>query len=682
MPGIAIPASTTMVFQCWSTLPEAERLLCVGQTLLRKKFDGRQAWPPAGCLLERWEQEIDFKVGKILGDEENESLVRDSDGLGYTCSHVLLMLSKAERRKAIPFIVCYHEDKKKAKGAVKVLSMSNEMRRFGFQYLALKGPLILAGDGPSQGPHPGYPAWNIDSVCGKHVLACRPPIDSQTQGIRATLGGVLKFGPESYYGLTSAHVFFNLFDRRKQTTSSKEDIGIGHSLSDARQFQSAAGAGNRPHPSNITPEAPASHAMFSIHQEDEVYDLENRHLVLKASDQHIGNVFHRDSTVIDPTRLYNPSLDWTLFEITNPRLWRSNITRLSESTSFIPRPGYNKKQAPGGNLIVLSGPGGPEAGVGLGMKSNICLPWSGKFVQAWLLDCELGVGSCGSWVIEPDSAVICGVIVAGSPETGLSWMLPADPIFKDILEKWEGSYEAPQDVFQISRDIRIDLEIDGNKRPGERRRDDGVQGSLPQIILPQHRPSSLAQAGALARSGVSSLLSTMSEAGRVRNPSVVSSDPSNFAKSTGDTVSELESSRTSQPTQQGQRTVQQRASKSDLKDVLGLPDVAFEFVYNCGDGFDAWYEFMDTHPNVLSVPVESFIKAASAAQAENLGGVMRSCVSKAVLLENYTSRVLVREVLREYFKPLIDGDREAMEKFFARRDELRKRVREQSESQQ
>ncbi|EXJ66433.1 uncharacterized protein A1O5_10585 [Cladophialophora psammophila CBS 110553] len=638
-----------------------------------------QGWPPAGFLLKRWEEEIDSKIGKILGDEENQSLVRDSGGLGYTCSHVLLMLSRTRREEAEAFVICYHEEKKKAKGAVKVLKTNKEMERFGFEYLAVKGPLIFTGDGPLEEPHTEHLVWNIDSVCGKHVLACRPPIDSQTQGIRATLGGVLRFGPESYYGLTSAHIFFNLPDRTKQSTSSSEDRGAFESA--GKQAESGSGAEIRLHPSNVIPKTPAFHAMFSIGIKDEGYDSEERHLTLKASDQHIGNnnLYHR-STAIDTTRVYNPSLDWTLFEITNPRFWRTNTVKFSQNHSVIPRPGYNRTRAPLGNLIVLSGPSGPREGVGIGMKSNICLPWSGKFVPAWLLDCELGVGSCGSWVIDPESGVICGIIIAGSPQTGLSWMLPADPIFKDVLEKWQDSYEAPQDVFQISRYMPINFEVGEDRGPKETRNHDGGQGSLPRVVLPQLVPSSLAETASPSRP--SSMLPTMSEAGRIYEPSVISSDPSNFPKSTDYTVSEPESSMTSDPAHQHQRMEQWTASKTDEKGVLGLPDVAFEFVDKCSNDFGPCYKFMMKHPHVLSVPVESFINAASAAQAKNLGGLVRSCITKAVMLQNYTSRVFVEEVLKEYFEPLINGDQEAVGEFFARRDQLYRQIREQSGSQQ
>jgi hypothetical protein len=48
----------------------------------------------------------------------------------------------------------------------------------------------------------------------------------------------------------------------------------------------------------------------------------------------------------------------------------------------------------------------------------------------------LGFGSCGSWVVDPVTEFILGIVVAHSEDQSLTWMLPADPIFADIERRW------------------------------------------------------------------------------------------------------------------------------------------------------------------------------------------------------------------------------------------------------
>jgi hypothetical protein len=71
----------------------------------------------------------------------------------------------------------------------------------------------------------------------------------------------------------------------------------------------------------------------------------------------------------------------------------------------------------------------------------------------------IDIGSCGSWVIDRETEGICGIIIAGCPGTGLSWMLPADPIFSNLLRLWTGLYSRIHEVFQVPSYNSIDLAV-------------------------------------------------------------------------------------------------------------------------------------------------------------------------------------------------------------------------------
>jgi hypothetical protein len=379
-----------MIFQCWTTLPKAERLLCIDKTPLRKEIGGLRAWNPAGCLLERWDDEIESKVEEILGHEEHQSLLRDARGLGYTCSTGLFLLSRTGTDQAKPYIVCFHEKLKKAKEAVKILQENREMSMFGFEYLALEGLLVLTNDRRMEMQGAEADGWISDNHCGNNILACPTPVDSQTWGMKATMGGILKFGPQVYYGLMSAHVFFGSFDRNEETTSNSESEESASYSAKARSPNESE-SGSRLGVGSIVPDWPSFHAIFAVERRDGGLDTETRQHPLSGPDRHIGNTPNAGTIAADHRMFYNPSLDWMLFEITNPRFWGTNNIKLPEGNSVIPRPGYNRVRAPRGDLVVLGGPAGLQVATGIGIKSNISLPWLEGFVQAWLLACELGI---------------------------------------------------------------------------------------------------------------------------------------------------------------------------------------------------------------------------------------------------------------------------------------------------
>lgn len=379
---VTITASIKMIFRSWGILPHTERTLCVGAYLPRTKLGGMNVWKPSGCLLVRWEEEIEHTVTEILCHEENQSL------LGRTSSASLFMLSEAGKDKARPYVVCFNKKEKKAEDAVRNLKDHRDMRVFEFSYLAA-GMRILTNDYQFGVSHDDRSLSSDDNLCGKHILACPIPITESTVGKRATMGGVLKFGPHGYYGLTSAHTFFNSFDKEKE--SGKSSLDSGTSSMTGEDSGSESDLNDSPDVSRIIPDQPSIHGIYSV-ERHEHHSTKVRSLRLGNSNIHVGNVFYDPaSPAFDYTKFYCPERDWALFEIVDPRFWGSNAIRISEHQSLAPRPGYNRTRPPDGDLLVLSGPSGVVEGTGVGIKSSINLPWSTGFVEAWLIACELGM---------------------------------------------------------------------------------------------------------------------------------------------------------------------------------------------------------------------------------------------------------------------------------------------------
>lgn len=378
-----------MTYESWSKLEAAERLLCVGNEQLDQKIRGMKAWRSAGCLKERYEDDISSKLTAIFEHKENRSLLQDSKGHGYTFSFALFMLSEKGRQEAIPFIVLFHDEKKKAEKATRLLQENKEMCMFEFSYLVVKGALVLGRGWPPEAAQLDCRAPKNDNLCGRRVLVCTPPIDPGSLGNPATIGGILCFGKESYYALVSAHIFFESDIRQRQGAAKDHDTSASTNTSE--QSDADFDLDGMSSMSYVVPKKLVARSIYVVDNQIQEGNAAKQQLVLAESDRHVGNSIGEHKTTATITKSYNPSLDWTLVKIRDPRFWRStNTIRLSESYSLTPRPGYNKKAPPVGKLIVLSGPAGFKECTGLGIKSSISLPWSDSFVSAWMLSCELG----------------------------------------------------------------------------------------------------------------------------------------------------------------------------------------------------------------------------------------------------------------------------------------------------
>lgn len=366
-----------MAYISWEELSRDDQLLCIGREVPGANFSGYKVWLPAHCLKERWMKEIEIKVRRIVADAYHTS----------TSSPSLYMLSMAERSEAKPFVVYFDRKLRKAAKAVQALEDSDDMRRFGFAYLAQGGLQALTGDAGERGaPDLGH-ATGVADHSEREIIVCKGMIrNDETNGKRGTIGGILRFGDDEYYGMTSAHIFFNDFDNSKGARSNASESASPSPVSDsAEDFESA----------DIVPEVPACHHVFSV-AKDVAVPLERneslgRLLTLRMRDRYLGKAFSPyELQNIGLERLYNPSQDWALFRVEDPRLQHSNEIKIGPNAPINPVPGYLGNDPPSDELWVISGPCGIVEASGLGMKSSITLPWSAEYVDAWPIACELG----------------------------------------------------------------------------------------------------------------------------------------------------------------------------------------------------------------------------------------------------------------------------------------------------
>ncbi|OCT49163.1 hypothetical protein CLCR_04813 [Cladophialophora carrionii] len=471
-----------------------------------------------------------------------------------------------------------------------------------------------------------------------------------------------------------------------------EDISDDSGSSTKTMHSSDAGSDAVSHATipDTVQERPVLHSVFLLGEDDAGFGGQRVRPLNVFKDIPLGDAFFGASSVdYDYDKFYNPTLDWALFEITNSRYWGPNSFRLSADQVITPRPGYHKPYAPDGDLLVLSGTVAVEA-TGVGIKSSIHLPWSYDFVEAWMLACEMEIGSCGAWVVERETQVICGVLIASSPGSGISWMLPADPIFRDLLQKWQGAYETTQSVFQIPDDLKADIELASVP-------DDHGKGKARDISLlsePAATASGMPHNTEDTVSGMSRVRGMDQPGGIVERIYAQATEPSLSSQSISSgtdriaTMTSLTSLSATDRSQKASRSYPDTDSMSlssrseiggppeadttsppisaglgprpesavHLKNIMNLPAVGYDFVVNCKDDFSDCYNFTKTHTSVLVIPARSFIEAGSAASAAGHGRVARSCLVRAVMLQDIqpATESAIAEILARYYEPLIN----------------------------
>jgi hypothetical protein len=137
----------------------------------------------------------------------------------------------------------------------------------------------------------------------------------------------------------------------------------------------------------------------------------------------------------------NTTLDYALVEITGNTTQFPNILCLSSRISgCLPLSGIAEI---GSNIVKIStvtASSGPLHGTLHPSPSHARLPNSTRFQKVYNISLEglINDGDCGSCVVDSENGRLYGHIIAGSPGTGVAWMVPATEVIEDIQRRWGG----------------------------------------------------------------------------------------------------------------------------------------------------------------------------------------------------------------------------------------------------
>jgi hypothetical protein len=267
-------------------------------------------------------------------------------------------------------------------------------------------------------------------------------------------------------------------------------------------------------------------------------------------------------------------------------------------------------------------------------------------------------------VVDASTHVIGGILIASSPGSGISWMLPAYQIFADVLRAWQVAKSQVQGVFRIPEEAPPPFLVAGaskvepvNVVAGESHKD--IQ-TLKRLSITNDETGPPKK-------------STFTSPSKTQRPlAMVFSEPSEASSSMTRSVSDRESSKTSHSMLQP-LPHSRLPSSSDLKENLGLSPLAFRFVelVDSGKRHEEFLLLIKQHPEILAIPRQDLIEAARTAASFNQGSRARNCLKCAIMLE--ACQQSVGDALDEYFR-LISEDPPTMAEFYDGLDKLKQKV--------
>jgi hypothetical protein len=116
-----------------------------------------------------------------------------------------------------------------------------------------------------------------------------------------------------------------------------------------------------------------------------------------------------------------------------------------------------------GNVLTVTGSNGLLNGIMSGTPSFKTIPGSNKIQELWTVRLEgnLSSGDCGSWIIDAENGELFGHIVAGSPKSGVGYIIPAYVIIEDA----KMTFGLDLELYQPT-ELKVATELDSIAKDG------------------------------------------------------------------------------------------------------------------------------------------------------------------------------------------------------------------------
>ncbi|KAJ5640172.1 uncharacterized protein N7484_008034 [Penicillium longicatenatum] len=187
------------------------------------------------------------------------------------------------------------------------------------------------------------------------------------------------------------------------------------------------------------------HPFIQSHQINESDDDDQSDL--SASDDNASSTginFHLESIALDADTIYLPESEsqgrfvGAIPQESRPRYFSPHmdwaLVKLESTTGLLL------------NFATLDGKVVVPSKVVSPVIHGLFLPHSG-LQDAWALNMKPTLGDSGTWVVDPETESIFGIVVAGSESTETSFILPAQNVFNEIWERF------PDMQFPLSGDL-------------------------------------------------------------------------------------------------------------------------------------------------------------------------------------------------------------------------------------
>jgi hypothetical protein len=185
--------------------------------------------------------------------------------------------------------------------------------------------------------------------------------------------------------------------------------------------------------------------------------LSDEHTRAARCDMQIDLRQIRNASLITSTNGPRPALDYALIEINQPEFQTFNkfqSTR-SQSTQLIyPERVVTTRPDPNTKVMVVLPSKGVVDGTISGTPTFMQTSSSKSIQELWTVrfSRSLEKGDCGSWVMDLTSGDVYGHIIAGSPESGVAYIVPAYQVIADVQERFDLDLQlSTKDIATYSR---------------------------------------------------------------------------------------------------------------------------------------------------------------------------------------------------------------------------------------